>query len=129
MKLLFLDDDKNRHNKFARNNIGATILHAYTAREALNLMYEHSDIDFIFLDHDLDSRTNNILCEDEEDGRWLARAMMDALLYDSTPIGVHSLNQEGAAQMIEILNARSKRAAWVPFIWESNELLEILENL
>lgn len=103
MKLLFMDDNQNRHKTFRQNTIGFAILQAYTGREALDFMREHDDIDVIFLDHDLNYETVNQLNDEEEDGRWVCKQMIAEDLYKEAQVIIHSMNPLGAEEMEKLL--------------------------
>lgn len=117
MKILFLDDNKYRHQIF-QQNIGVNIVdHVYTADDAL-LSLRNNVYDVIFLDHDLDERTNNILVEDEQDGRYVCREMIKLPIDRSTPVIIHSLNYTGAMSMIDTLvENKFNDVRWIPFAW------------
>lgn len=117
MHILFLDDNKFRHQKMLRNSIGFSISQAWTAQEAINLMKNH-EFDLIMLDHDLDNSTNNILSDDEEDGRFVCEWMAKDGRHSKTSIVIHSLNVTGATSMEKILlNSGFKQVRYLPCAW------------
>jgi hypothetical protein len=119
MKILFLDDNLERHKTFMSNNrVGNTLLQAFTAHQALSFMLLHEDIDAIYLDHDLDCSTNNICCNDEEDGRYVCRQMVEYNLHKDAYIMIHSLNFDGGKEMKSILeDAGYTNVEHNPFGW------------
>lgn len=130
-KVLFLDDNIRRHNIFFQNNDDLDRRHVYNAKDCLEkLLDEDEYYDIIFLDHDLDDRTNNILSDDEEDGRFVCREMTrnTTILnkYMDKTIVIHSLNSEGARTMKQILeDGGFKNIIIQPFVWEMHVRSEI----
>ncbi len=119
MKVLFLDDDKNRHAVFRSNAIGCSVDKAFTAQEAINLLDDNDDYDVIFLDHDLNWETNNQLNDDEEDGRTVARHLSLIKNYSETTVVIHSLNNSGGLIMKGILeDADFSDVHYIPFAWK-----------
>lgn len=120
MKILFLDDNENRHAKFRQQSIGCSIDHVYTAAEAIEKI-DDEDItyDIIFLDHDLNWQTENQLNEDEEDGRTVARHLATVDRYKDSIVIIHSLNNQGGMLMKGILeDGGYENAFYYPFAWQ-----------
>lgn len=121
MRVLFLDDDKQRHKDFRSRTIGLVVDQAYTAQEAIDYL-KKNQYDAIFLDHDLNYETNNQLNDDEEDGRFVAKYL--ATQYErckASLIVIHSLNFRGACEMREILmegGFASDQIDVLPFAWQ-----------
>ena len=125
MKVLFLDDNKRRHHRFFEMNSDLSRKHVYNAEDCLAALRDNdTKYDIIFLDHDLDERTNNILVDDEKDGRFVAKNMAGldiATKYRGTVIVIHSLSTLGAQAMSEILKDGGYTKVFIhPFVWESH---------
>ena len=56
MRILFFDDDKQRHRLFQRSffSSGCEIVKAYNVKEALEALNTYSPFDIVCLDHDMD---------------------------------------------------------------------------
>lgn len=119
MRILFLDDDENRHSAFRVNAAGCIVDHVYTAQSAIDMLSnEDIDYDVIFLDHDLNDETNNQLNEDEEDGRTVARHLATLDKYKDAQVIIHSLNAAGAEIMKDTLMQHGFSEVYcVPFAW------------
>lgn len=99
-KILFLDDNKNRHNKIAPHlgNYDA----AYTADEAIRFLIRNT-YDLIFLDHDLGGKEFvDSFCE-ETTGYTVAKWMVENEYKTDALVIIHSLNDGGAANMMSIM--------------------------
>lgn len=110
MKILFLDDDKERHRRFKMNRIGADITQAWTCEEACRLL-DGAVFDVAHLDHDLsDAAASGHPGPDEKTGTHVAEYIA-AMAPEKRPraVVVHSFNQYGRNRMAAIL-----RAAGVP---------------
>jgi CheY-like chemotaxis protein len=120
MRILFLDDNEDRHNVFRRNTIGIPSDRPYDAQEAIELLSDEStQYDIIFLDHDLNHETENQLNDNEEDGRFVAKHLATLGRYKETPVILHSLNQNGRLRMFDILSgAGFSNIVLMPFAWE-----------
>ena len=104
MRILFLDDNKDRHAEFRRQSIGCVVDFVFDATSAIEKM-ESDKYDVIFLDHDLGGpASENKIIEGAEDGffvcKWIAE---NPDLYSETTIIIHSLSQFGPLRMLEIL--------------------------
>lgn len=97
-KILFLDDNKQRHKA-----VKPHFLHdeAYTAQEAIVLLQKHK-YEIVFLDHDLGGKEMVASEGTEETGytvvKWIAENKPVIPL-----IVVHSLNPVGAENMVTLL--------------------------
>lgn len=120
MRVLFLDDNRDRHSTFRQNAIGCSVDQVYTAQEAIDaLSNEDVQYDAIFLDHDLNWETENQLNDEEEDGRTVARHLATIERYTNTTVIVHSLNQAGGMLMKGILEDGGFTGAYYyPFAWK-----------
>lgn len=115
MRILFLDDDRRRHELFrewAQAKGQMNVTHAYTADGAAEYMAEN-DYNLVFLDHDLaDEHYGSGLGERPGDGTGLARWMVDHWR-SSGRVVVHSWNPDGAGRMVALL--APWKAVHVPF--------------
>lgn len=127
--VLFLDDNPNRHRKFFENNHDMQRTHVYTAKDCLDELENNSHFDIIFLDHDLDPRTNNVLVDGEKDGRYVAEKMTNPDLltkYKGSIVVIHSLNSMGAKIMKKTLEeAGYEHVILQPYVWEIHVRSEI----
>ena len=121
MRVLFLDDNENRHTVFKKKSIGCSVDHVYTSAEAIKkLNNEEINYDIIFLDHDLNWQTENELNENEEDGRTVAKHLVSIEKYKSSPIIIHSLNNSGGLYMKGILEGGGyTKVFYKPFAWKN----------
>lgn len=102
MKILFLDDMKQRRDDFRQNAIGHTVDFAITAQQAIDLL-NANEYDMIYLDHDLEAEHYNANNDDDEDGRFVARALKEMAQHYGKIVIVHSLNPSGRANIKSIL--------------------------
>ena len=111
LKILILEDDKERQKAFRQNTIGAEVVIVETPDEAI-LELQKIAFDWLFLDHDLGGRTQ--MSSDEESGfkvvKWLSENT------DRIPPSVilHSLNENGRKNMKAVL----PNAVECPFAWD-----------
>lgn len=120
MRVLFLDDSKDRHKIFKRNTIGIVVDHAYTAQEAISFLEDTSFLyDIIFLDHDLNAETEGDLNDEEEDGRFVAERLALMKRYREVPVVIHSLNPDGSRIMKNTLASNGfVDLHRIPFAWK-----------
>lgn len=129
MRVLFLDDDHERH-RLAQNFIVATVqglpagwsLHrSYTAAEAVRAM-DDVMFDVVFLDHDLsvdEQMCDPNLLTHTNSGTYVVRRMVERAA--ATPdvsrptVIVHSYNGGAAANMVADLKAAGFVVHYVPF--------------
>lgn len=113
MRILVLDDDKNRHRTFKSNLIGYIVHHVYTVDDARAALNEHV-FDVLYLDHDLNDHESRSV--DYSGGYGGPREMtgLDVARYVSlqcerdpkkTPqlVVVHSFNFAGAKAIADEL--------------------------
>jgi CheY-like chemotaxis protein len=119
VRILFLDDNEDRHAIFRKGTIGLQVDHVYNAQEAIErLDGEEVKYDIIFLDHDLNHETENQLNDEEEDGRFVARHLAGLDRYKQASIILHSLNEAGRLAMLGILaEAGFSYVVPMPFAW------------
>lgn len=123
MRILFLDDNAERHRKFLQEHIGCDVVQAWTAKEAIAALAAAALVgrewDLVSLDHDL-SDDQQLACVRGED---IAKAGEGtgydvALWMEEHPVKVrhvvvHSFNPTGAERMAKAL--RHYRARRLPF--------------
>lgn len=106
MRILFLDDNHDRHHAFRSLSIGHVVDHAYTARQAIDFLRENR-YDLVSLDHDLDWQATAGLTPLEETG-YVVADFIAAMESAPTVVNVHSLNPVGAARMMDTLQSARK---------------------
>jgi CheY-like chemotaxis protein len=100
MKILVLDDSKNRQDFFSRSLIGnEKVIQAYNYDQAVKAL-EEDIFDLIFLDHDLDLELDT----EDKTGLDVAKYIAD-MPYERFPKEciVHSLNSYGADNIVAVL--------------------------
>lgn len=114
MKILILEDDDKRIQKFKQNFIGCEMFITHLPKTA-NRLLEEEEFDLIFLDHDLadehyiwDTNCNETtgLCTAEHLGN-------NPHLSQKATVIVHSLNPNGSERMMQALKERIKHK--IPF--------------
>jgi hypothetical protein len=123
IKVLFLDDNTERHKHFIQNNSGLIIDQVYDADMCIKCL-DYGEYDIVFLDHDLNDLTNNELNDDEKDGRYVVSKMITPTMidkYKNKLIVIHSLNSAGAESMKSMLIQYGyNHVVRVPFVWMSD---------
>jgi CheY-like chemotaxis protein len=134
-RILFLDDNPERHKIFRARATSlqphAEIAHVTTAKEAIKTLKGAERFDTISLDYDLDMSSTLLEPETFDPLEWIrflkerekesglrvalfiARSISDEKL-PSWAI-IHSVNVEGAARMIKVLEKRILRVEHKPF--------------
>jgi CheY-like chemotaxis protein len=119
MRIVVLEDNKERQACFKRGLIGYTALITDTARDCIKAL-QNEDWDAVFLDHDLyqQAYVPSGPGTGYEVAEWLSlnRNRMPARVY------VHSFNDNGRAKMLGVL----PEAVAVPGVWV--RLREFLEK-
>jgi CheY-like chemotaxis protein len=113
MKVLFLDDDLNRHKQFKQHfgDESNSITYVETAEDAINAL-RSTQFDSIFLDHDLGGK---YYVESTEDTGWgVAKWIAENLEYKPIII-LHSLNPVGAVRMYNVLKDAKFNPILSPF--------------
>ena len=108
MKVLFLDDNKYRHEA-VRSEISFDA--AFTASEAIEKL-KANDYEVVFLDHDLGEQENM------ESGPGTGYEVAQWLAANPKPITLvvlHSLNHAGARNQASVLAAADYRFLYSPF--------------
>lgn len=100
MRVLVLDDDDNRHNRFREWLIGTIAVHVHTADAAIEALKGPDRYDLVCLDHDLDLCTDMTIEETgtgQDVADWIARVQEP----EKWPraILIHSHNDRGAESM------------------------------
>jgi len=126
MRILFLDDDWERHSHFTMLHLGHEIVHVNRVADAKRALLAGERFDEVWLDHDLELAQEPVVQQ-----RWVGRVRqmhrpkpwtkyecgadvarhIVAMAVRRRPkhVFVHSVNERGAAHMVEML-----RAAKVP---------------
>ncbi len=108
-RILFLDDDLDRHRKVKSHMPYDAVYTAVGAIEKLST----KQYDIVFLDHDLGGR-QMVDSNEEETGytvaKWIA-ANKPVIEF----IVVHSLNHGGSANMISVLRRAEYECQYIPF--------------
>ncbi len=122
MKLLFLDDDVKRWEKFSRNTIGHNRYYVRTPSEcikALNALSQHDCYDIVFLDYDMDEvggTSENVILYLEA----------NKVKFRGMKCVIHSLNEVFAPQLVERLAKAGYEVIKEPFAWDKEAFLENL---
>ena len=111
IKILILEDDKERQRAFRQSLIGADAIIVEKADDAI-LELQKTAFDWLFLDHDLGG--NVFTLSNEKSGFWVAKWLSENT--DRMPANVilHSLNPEGRKNMKAVL----PRAIECAFAWD-----------
>lgn len=116
MKILFLDDNEERHKRFRYNSIGQDVTHVYSYAEALAAL-AYNRFDQVFLDHDLSEMAScGMAPVDEKTGYHVACIVAD-LPEERLPdlVVIHSFNAAGAKRMRAALQGVVKHVIERPF--------------
>lgn len=110
MKVLFLDDDKYRHEQMLKQfaQLKLAVVAVYTAIEAIEWL-RREKFRLILLDHDLDG---TIYAPSGPGTGFEVAEQVAASVNRDTDVIVHSLNHVGAGKMVEVIG---KNARWIPF--------------
>lgn len=116
MRILFLDDNENRHRSFLAQNIGHVVVPVYKARHAINALEMYEPFDVASLDHDLDWQATAGLEPLEETGLTVARHIA-SMPPERRPkmVIVHSFNPVGAQAMYDVLAEAGVNVARGPY--------------
>jgi CheY-like chemotaxis protein len=112
MRILFLDDDKERHRKVRQRFIGTVAVYVFNYNEAVAALTSNEPFDVAYLDHDLMEQTAAV----EKTGYDVA-AYIVAMAPDRRPlqIVVHSLNEVGRQRMAKLLADAGCHVSIEPF--------------
>jgi hypothetical protein len=113
MKILFLDDQDNRHKIFIGSHKSHDIISAYTADEAIEFIRNQSPFDLVSLDHDL----GGVYLPSDENSGYAVAEYIAGMDKEKLPgeIVVHSWNESGAEKMIKKLGESGIDALYRPF--------------
>lgn len=112
MKILFLDDDGRRHDYFEyamlSNAKEHEVVHAHTAKAAIEALISNERFDLVHLDHDLGNGAGN--------NGYEVAVFISTMPDSAVPhkIIIHSSNQIGAERMLAQLET-STEVRIVPF--------------
>lgn len=123
MNILIVEDDLNRMVKFRQNLIGTCVKFVWTVKDAITEI-QSGRYDIIFLDYDLDLRGET-------------RKSIDAVLHVRNcqkcmrrPIWiVHSLNEQGAVDLMEALKPTARGLLRSPWAWTHDDLKDGVEKM
>jgi hypothetical protein len=117
MRLLFLDDDPQRHWYFRTQTTGHTVYHCYSVRECVEALTRLERFDVVYLDHDLDPYATMGFDPLEDTGEVAAKFIAQHLSKDRMPkeIIVHSWNDYGSGRMLAALKNLPVELRRVPF--------------
>jgi CheY-like chemotaxis protein len=113
MKIMILEDDPNRVEKFKRSLIGHNVFVTDDTKLAIQQL-KKEEWDILFLDHDLGGQT--FVQSGEGTGYEVATFLEKHPEYKPKTIYVHSLNPIGAQNMMRALDLPDKN--YVPFAWD-----------
>ena len=113
-RVLFLDDDDNRHHGFDQLLIKAEVTHVYTATQTIDKLLNSPPFDLVCLDHDLDLVS---LIKDPGDGMDVARFIAYELPKEQYPkyVLVHSWNITRAFDMVKMIEQTGIPVAAKPY--------------
>lgn len=105
MKVLFLDDNAERHSKFKVANIGINITYVWTSIDAINAL-KATCFDEVYLDHDLGGEKSEMTLPAYNEGSGYDVAVfISEMPEDRRPykVVIHSYNPVGAKRMEDVL--------------------------
>lgn len=122
MRILFLDDDPNRHQTFRYKTIGMDKTVVETPEEAFEALVREQ-FDIVSLDHDLEGK---IYCPSDEKSGFAVCQFLNTMPSEILPnkVVLHSYNEEGVRNMRRELYelGRTIRVVTAPFdcdkFWE-----------
>lgn len=115
MKILIVEDSDNRIKIFKQKLIGHNVYIAKTAEQGINYLKGlDGQFDYCFLDHDLE----DVFEQSHEGTGWgVAKWISEHPEKKPRYICIHSLNNVGASNMMNVLGDAGMRARYVPFAW------------
>jgi hypothetical protein len=114
MRLLILEDNQDRIEKFKILFKNQEASFVKTVREAIELVAWYRDFDILWLDHDLGGK----IWEDsfkEDTGYHFVKWMVDNELQKKALIYIHSMNPVGANLMLNYLKDNGYDGSCIPF--------------
>lgn len=126
-RVLFLDDDDNRHRKIRPHLIGCQkIVQVKTATEAISALKCY-EFDIVFLDHDLGGEI--FVSSDRPDtGMFVAKVIALSRL-EIPLIVIHSCNPDGAVRMHDVLKSAKYNVELLPFTHLIPHLPRLMESI
>lgn len=119
MKILFLDDDEQRHSHYQKVSIGHEVRHVRTALAAIAALRKLGPYDVADLDHDLGGQ-HMVSFENKGHGGEVARYIAEHPETVKRVI-VHSYNEPAAMKMCSLLRQANVDVTWYPFCeWYPN---------
>ena len=114
MRILILEDTGERIFKFRKNLQGAILDITKDTKECINFL-KNNKYDYLFLDHDLG---NIFMKPGEGTGYEVAKFISENPELAPPRIIIHSMNNVGAAAMMQVLGDAGIRAKYVPCTWD-----------
>jgi CheY-like chemotaxis protein len=120
MRIFILEDSIERIRKFKQKLIGHELVIATEAQQGIDFLNNFDPFDYIFLDHDLGGQVYQLSGKDTgyEVAEWLSKNPNKA----TGKIIIHSLNNQGAIAMGNILKDNNIRSLYIPFVWEKIQI-------
>ena len=122
-KLLFLDDDKTRHDavEASSQHTNVEVIHCFTLDQFIAALKDPDNTTFsmVSLDHDLNDFDSKSVAYDGQEATgldacgFLVRDEFATKLPDT--IFIHSVNPCGAKNMQMFLESRGFNVVWIPF--------------
>jgi hypothetical protein len=108
LRVLILDDDRERHDWFDRHYAGHAVWHVYTVEQMRSTMKREIRFDVAQLDHDLGESENGLRAAE-----FIARTLEER----KRPLNcvIHSWNPTGAQRMLGELLSAGLLATYRPF--------------
>ena len=118
-KVLFLDDNPDRHNWIDVTYSGCEVIHCYTLDQFVDALETHDSFDVISLDHDLNDFDSKSVSFDGQEATGLDACgfLVNERFRAKMPerILIHSVNPCGAQNMRAFLQSRGVTVYWSPF--------------
>ncbi len=118
MRILILDDSKQRHKVFAQNLIGNELVkHCYTYDEFCDTLMAYEKFDVIYFDHDLNFEEHKSVDKYGNELTGYHAALVLSELPEKYPdkVIIHSFNSVGAKNIEQALKIFDIRCVKVPF--------------
>lgn len=122
MRILVLDDSKERITQFKKHLQNHDVWASLEAQEAIDLL-DTQEWDLLFLDHDLEQKV--MQPSNSESGYAVACWLERHPLRKPKVVVIHSLNPVGAKKMYYALNGSFR----IPFVWAKPKTLKKIINL
>lgn len=120
MRILFLDDDPDRHELMDRRHPLDEVIHVYDLDEYREALSKYDSFGMISLDHDLNDFTEvhkhrSYIGDSEGTGRDACGYLIKFLHKAPEEIIIHSSNEDGAVEMMLFLYSRGVASRRVVF--------------